>query len=122
MIRLITPDRYGEFSDDLAAMHQLRYRVFKERLKWDVETVGGLEVDEFDSLKPSYLLLKGAADSVSGCVRLLPTAGPNMLRDTFPALLDGGSAPAAADIWESSRFALDTDHQVGRPGRTVASP
>jgi len=30
-----------------------------------------------------------------------------MLRDAFPALLDGGSAPDSSAIWESSRFALD---------------
>jgi acyl homoserine lactone synthase len=30
-----------------------------------------------------------------------------MLRDTFPALLRGRSAPASPEIWESSRFALD---------------
>jgi N-acyl-L-homoserine lactone synthetase len=33
----------------LVAMHQLRYRVFKERLGWDVQINGDLEVDEFDS-------------------------------------------------------------------------
>ncbi|TIU00860.1 MAG: conjugal transfer protein TraI, partial [Mesorhizobium sp.] len=38
---------------------------------------------------------------------LLPTTGPTMLRDTFPALLDEMVVPASADIWESSRFALD---------------
>src|SRR5260370_19610873 len=32
---------------------------------------------------------------------------PNMLRDPFPALLDGRSAPAGPEIWQSSRFALD---------------
>jgi len=46
-------------------------------------------------------------DRLQGCVRLLPSAGPNMLRDTFPALLDGRPAPVSPQIWESSRFALD---------------
>lgn len=30
-----------------------------------------------------------------------------MLRDTFPVLLNGATAPASPTIWESSRFALD---------------
>jgi acyl homoserine lactone synthase len=30
-----------------------------------------------------------------------------MLRDTFPALLDGQAAPASGAIWESSRFGVD---------------
>jgi Autoinducer synthase len=36
MIQIITADRYGAFIDDLAEMHRLRYRIFKERLGWDV--------------------------------------------------------------------------------------
>jgi pimeloyl-ACP methyl ester carboxylesterase len=36
MIQLITPDRYGAFLDELTEMHRLRYRIFKERLGWDV--------------------------------------------------------------------------------------
>ena len=107
MIQLVTHDSYGEFVDDLAEMHRLRYRVFKERLGWDVQVSGGMEIDEFDALHPAYLLQWGSDDRLQGCVRLLPSAGPNMLRDTFPALLDGRPAPVSPEIWESSRFALD---------------
>jgi acyl homoserine lactone synthase len=122
MLQLITPDRYGEFGEDLAEMHRLRYRVFKERLNWEVETAGDMEIDSFDALQPSYLLLKGTNGVVSGCVRLLPSTGPTMLRDTFPVLLDGKTAPSTGNIWESSRFALD-DHKDALAGeRAVASP
>ncbi|WP_265518235.1 acyl-homoserine-lactone synthase [Nitratireductor luteus] len=107
MLQLIAPDRYGDFAYELHDMHRLRYRVFKERLDWDVSTSGGFEIDTFDSLKPHYLLLRGEEGRVDGCVRLLPTTGPTMLRDTFPALLDGLSPPQTPHIWESSRFALD---------------
>jgi N-acyl-L-homoserine lactone synthetase len=109
MMQLVTHDSYGEFADDLAEMHRLRYRVFKERLGWDVQVSGGMEIDEFDALHPAYLLLRGSDDRLQGCVRLLPSAGPNMLRDTFPALLDGQSVPASPEIWESGRFALDAE-------------
>jgi acyl homoserine lactone synthase len=107
MMQLVTHDSYGEFVDDLAEMHRLRYRVFKERLGWDVQVSGDMEIDEFDALHPAYLLQWGSDDRLQGCVRLLPCAGPNMLRDIFPALLDGRSAPASPEIWVSSRFALD---------------
>ena len=110
MIQLITFDRCGEFLDQLAEMHRLRYRVFKQRLDWDVQASGDMEVDEFDSLAPCYLLQRSANGAVTGCVRLLPTTGPTMLRDTFAVLLDGGAAPASQLIWESSRFGLDPDH------------
>jgi acyl homoserine lactone synthase len=107
MIQLINPERYGEFIDDLAEMHRLRYRIFKERLGWDVQVSGDMEVDEFDACRPTYLLQRSEDGPVQGCVRLLPTTGPNMLRDTFPALLDGQAAPVSGAIWESSRFGVD---------------
>lgn len=121
MLLLVTPDRYGNFVEELAQMHSLRLRVFKQRLDWDVETAAGMEVDTFDALQPTYLLLRGLTGSISGCVRLLPSNGPNMLRDTFPSLLDGQPAPSALDIWESSRFALEQAH-IDRGARAVARP
>jgi N-acyl-L-homoserine lactone synthetase len=88
-------------------MHRLRGRVFKERLDWDVSVSDGLEIDQYDTFKPTYLLALEQSDVV-GCVRLLPTTGRNMLADTFPVLLDGNPAPKATRIWESSRFCVDT--------------
>lgn len=107
MMQLITPDLYREFASELKEMHSLRYRVFKERLDWEVQAEDEMETDAFDALKPVYLLLKGSDWRIRGCVRLLPTTGPTMLRDTFPVLLGDAAAPASTDIWESSRFALD---------------
>src|SRR5262249_52799043 len=92
MMQLVTHNWYGEFVDDLVEMHRLRYRVFKKRLGWDVQVSGDTEIDEFDALHPAYLLQRGSDDHLQGCVRLLPSTGPNMLRDAFPALLHGRSA------------------------------
>jgi acyl homoserine lactone synthase len=107
MMQLITQESYGEFVDELTEMHRLRYRVFKERLDWDVQISGDMEIDAFDALHPAYLLQRDEQGQVQGCVRLLPSTGPTMLRDTFPILLDGAPAPADAAIWESSRFSID---------------
>lgn len=118
MIQLITPEIYGEFIDELAAMYRLRFRIFKERLGWDVQVSADMEVDELDACHPVYLLERGDDGRIQGCVRLLPTTGPTMLRDTFPALLDGEAAPKSDTIWESSRFGLDlcTDHPKATGG------
>ncbi len=107
MMRLITPDCYGEFVNDLAEMHRLRYRVFKQRLDWDVQVSGDMEFDEFDVLRPVHLLHRTSDGLIQGCVRLLPSMGPTMLRDIFPILLDGQPGPRSEHVWESSRFALD---------------
>ncbi len=120
MIQLVTSDKYGDFTADLAEMFRLRYRVFKERLGWDVEVSGGMEIDEFDALHPSYLLQRSAEGRIQGCVRLLPSTGPTMLRDTFPVLLAGHPAPASPDVWESSRFALDLGRDVAKAAGGIA--
>src|SRR5260221_1119479 len=106
MIQLITERCYGEFSETLIAMHQLRYRVFKERLDWEVHTSGDMEVDSFDALHPAYLVQVATDGRLQGFVRLLPSVGPTMLNETFPVLLACQTAPSRFSIWESSRFAL----------------
>jgi len=112
MMQLISTDYYGDFVDEITEMHRLRYRVFKDRLDWDVEVCGGMEVDRFDALHPAYLIHRANDGRVQGCVRLLPSSGPTMLRDAFPVLLDGKEAPSSTSVWESSRFALDIHHDA----------
>lgn len=121
MMQLITPEYYGEFVHDLAEMHRLRYRVFKQRLDWNVEVSGYMEVDEFDVLRPVHLLNRSSPANIQGCVRLLPSTGPTMLRDTFPILLDGQPAPRSDQIWESSRFALDVPPDAPKAGGGLAT-
>jgi len=101
--------QFGQHLDLLAAMYRLRRRVFKDRLDWSVSVSGDLELDVYDTLNPTYLLVTSDAGDVVGCVRLLPTTGPTMLVDTFSSLLDGRAAPRSDRILESSRFCVDTN-------------
>lgn len=90
----------------LHGMFRLRDRVFHGRLGWDVSSRSGLERDDYDDLDPTYLIARGPGRSVTGCMRLLPTTGRYMLRDTFPQLLRGDDPPADARLWDVSRFAV----------------
>ena len=121
MMQLITADYYSQLIEAITEMHRLRYRVFKERLDWDVRFSGDMEIDEFDALRPAYLIQRAHDNRVQGCVRLLPSMGPTMLRDTFRALLDGAAAPASPAIWESSRFALDLHHGTPHVARGLSA-
>lgn len=123
MIQLITPPSYGEFSGTLVEMHRLRHRVFKLRMAWEVQISGDMEIDEFDALYPDYLIQIDENGQVQGSVRLLPTLGPTMLRDTFPTLLEGRPTPSTPLVWESSRFAIDVaaDAPKGDHGITRAA-
>lgn len=90
----------------LDSMYRLRREVFHDRLQWAVRVENGREHDWFDLIGPRYVVAHDGASNVLGCCRLLPTLGPNMLRDIFPDLLDA-AAPVSPSIWEISRFAID---------------
>jgi len=90
-------------------MHRMRKRVFKDRMGWDVQvTAGGLEVDQFDIDDTVYLLALNDDRQVIGNWRLLPTTGPTMIRDVWPQFLDTLDMPSNPDVWETSRFAVDS--------------
>ncbi len=95
--------------DLVLEIHKLRYRVFKERLDWEVAVSGNMEMDHYDLRNPAYLALVDRSRQLLGSVRLLPTTGPNMLANTFQVLLAGRDAPCGTHIWESSRFCIDTE-------------
>lgn len=94
-----------EILDD---MFRFRHQVFHDRLGWEVNSIDGREIDEFDDLNPVYMVARNRGGAVAGCWRLLPTTGPYMLKDTFSELLQKEPAPAADDIWELSRFAAES--------------
>lgn len=105
----ITLAQHGDGSMNRQAamgMYRLRHEVFHDRLGWDVTSDNGMEHDEFDEANPVYVLARGDEDEVLGCWRMLPTTGPNMLKDTFPQLLHGQPAPRQDNVWELSRFAV----------------
>lgn len=105
-ITIARAGEHGLSAPLLDSMYRLRREVFHERLRWDVRVENGREHDWFDLIGPYYLVAHDEPASALGCCRLLPTLGPNMLRDIFPFLLDGAPVPAAASIWEVSRFAI----------------
>jgi N-acyl-L-homoserine lactone synthetase len=104
----LSQHQFGQNLDLLAGMFRLRRRVFKERLDWTVSVSGDLELDVYDALNPTYLVMVTGNREVIGCVRLLPTTGPTMLADTFPQLLNGHAPVRDNRILESSRFCVDT--------------
>ena len=110
-MRQIMLAQHGDGSLDHQAalgMYRLRHEVFHDRLGWDVNSDNGMEHDEFDEANPVYVLARNEDNEVQGCWRLLPTTGPNMLRDTFPQLLHGQPAPQQTAVWELSRFAISS--------------
>lgn len=102
--------------DFLHRLFRFRHNVFYERLGWEVAHENGEERDDYDEINPVYIVAKNRCGEIEGCVRLLPTTGSYMLRDTFPQLLCGHPAPQNAAVWELSRLAVvpASEHTHGK--------
>jgi acyl homoserine lactone synthase len=117
MLKLIEGAKASLFPWEMDAMFRNRAEIFSERLGWDVVVKDGYERDRFDDLNPLYLVsVDPATGAYWGSLRLLPTTGPNMLRDVFPQLLEEGEVVESATIWESSRICA-----VAAPGQPQRS-
>ncbi|MEP6722089.1 MAG: acyl-homoserine-lactone synthase [Variovorax sp.] len=104
-------------------MARYRHAVFVERLGWQLQPTGRLELDQFDRRDTVYVLAVNAAGKLVGMTRLLPTARPYLLADVFPQLLGGAPLPRSPQVWELSRFAaLDPEATASRAQLTFVSP
>ena len=104
MLKAIEGSYASFFPKEIDAMFRNRAETFSDRLGWKVVVRDGYERDVFDDANPLYLVsVDPDTEEYWGSLRLLPTTGPNMLRDVFPHLLDGEYIESAT-IWESSRI------------------
>ncbi|KOF22766.1 autoinducer synthase [Ensifer adhaerens] len=120
MIRILNGRTRGQHPQAIDEMFKLRKRVFHDFLKWDVQTDGEWEIDNYDKSNPLYVLsYSPETGKLRGSLRLLPTLGPNMLDDTFPILLGDNPQVRSASIWESSRFCIDPEISQDRASNQV---
>lgn len=88
---------------------RLRKRVFHDQLGWAVTIDGDCERDEYDALRPAYLMWSNdRADRLYGTLRLMPTTGPTLLYDVFRDTFAGASL-IAPGIYEGTRMCLDEE-------------
>ncbi|MFJ2993976.1 acyl-homoserine-lactone synthase [Pandoraea sp. NPDC087047] len=122
-----------------AELTHFRHRIFVQKLGWHMsDSPGGAthregeETDEYDQDDTVYVTLRGDADAIVGCARLLPATRRYLLVDHFRHLVDdlpaavgrdedwaspetgivitGESAErgAVGPVWELSRFAWES--------------
>jgi acyl homoserine lactone synthase len=108
MIVVIEQHNSEQYSSLLDEMFRLRARIFRDRLKWDVQVVNGMERDKYDDEGPVYLVyVDDETRRIKGSLRLLPTTGPTLVADTFGDTLPDAAYLSAPTIWECTRFCLD---------------
>jgi hypothetical protein len=82
MLKLIEGSCASFFPKEIDAMFRNRAETFSDRLGWEVVVKDGYERDCFDDANPLYLVsVDPDTEQWWGSLRLLPTTGPNMLRD-----------------------------------------
>ncbi len=113
MIIVIDALNADKFSDILDEVYKLRARVFNERLGWQVDVTDGREIDAYDKMDPATIVSLDEDGDVVGCMRLLQTTGPHMLADIFYEILDGEPPIRASNVWEATRFCIDTNKLKG---------
>jgi acyl homoserine lactone synthase len=108
MIVVIEPYNAHEYSNLLDEMFRLRARVFRDRLRWDVQVADEKERDKYDDEGPVYIIYADDESlKVKGSLRLLPTTGPTVLADIFSDTLPDAVHLSAPTIWECTRFCLE---------------
>ena len=121
MILVVERHNAREHADLLNDMFRLRARVFRDRLKWNVGVVDGMERDRYDDEDPVYIIsTDDRRKKVIGSLRLLPTTGPTLVADFFEDTLPEAAQLTSPAIWECTRFCVDEDY-LGRDQATFAS-
>lgn len=98
-------DRECLTKDVYTQLTHYRYKIFVERLGWNLRVENGEELDQFDRSDTIYVIARGDFGNITGCARLLPTTRPYLLAGVFPGLLNGATPPCSPEVWELSRFA-----------------
>jgi N-acyl-L-homoserine lactone synthetase len=110
MIVVIEPHNAHKYLNLIDEMFRLRARIFRDRLRWDVQVVDGKERDKYDDEAPVYLIYTDdETGEIKGSLRLLPTTGPTLLADFFSDTLPDAVHLSAPTIWECTRFCLDDE-------------
>jgi len=108
MIVVVEPYNAPEYAGLMDEMFRLRARVFRDRLKWDVQVADGKERDKYDDEAPVYIIYADdEVRKVKGSLRLLPTTGPTVLADIFSDTLPDAIELSAPTIWECTRFCVE---------------
>lgn len=118
MLRIIDHQNRASEHRALRSMFEARKRVFIDLLNWDIPALAGrFELDHFDDVDATYLIVTDTDGEHLASARLLLTTQPALLDSLFPELVDG-PVPQGADVLEITRFCLSPG--IGARQRRVA--
>lgn len=84
---------------------RFRHRLFVQTLGWDLASVDGMEIDEFDHEHADYCVISDS-DNIIGGFRAIRTDRAYLAAEVFPQLATTRDYPRRPDMWEISRFGI----------------
>lgn len=115
MFRIVSPQHRHDFAGQLRDMHEMRYRIVVEDWGWDIPGIEpGYDKDQFDTSETVYVLVLSEEGDVVASARLNPTTRPHMMSALFADYCDLQPFPIGEDVWECSRFVIDTARAANR--------
>jgi N-acyl-L-homoserine lactone synthetase len=107
-VHVVSIENAHALGDLIPSMHRLRYKESKERQSYDIPVFKDMEYDAYDTLATVYIVWQDEQGVVRGCSRMAPTDRAYMIKDLWPSMVTAIALPQQADIWESSRFCIDS--------------
>ncbi len=106
---VISIENSHEYGDVVPQMLRLRYKEFKTRQNYDIPTFKCMEYDTYDTPATIYVIWRDQGGVVRGCSRMAPTDREYMIKNLWPDMVTSIVLPNHPDIWESSRFCIDSE-------------
>jgi acyl-homoserine lactone synthase len=114
MIHVVHSRNRHSYSEHLRTHHKLRHDIYvEERGRTELARADGLERDQFDTDRATYVLAIDDNDVVGGS-RLVPSLEPHLLSEVFPHLAAVRGLPRASDIFEWTRMFVIKERREGR--------
>lgn len=105
MVEIINYLNRQLYADTMQELYSFRYTVACGEMGWKLpDAKNEMDIDQFDNDDAIHFIDKNGEGKIIACARLVPTLGPNMLRDIFPEFCESGQPPCSTDIYEFTRY------------------
>lgn len=115
MIISVEQHEYAYRANLLNQIFNTRKKVFVDEMGWDIPVTNGQEIDQYDNLGATYLILTDPDQRIAfASCRIMSTTGPTLLHDVFHSTMPDAGLLVSPTIWECTRFCVDAEADAKR--------